>query len=142
LVYKSIDYVTICNPVFKIVSCGVTLVFLASAGAGHGRGFLRGPAFKPRPDHPGGDRAFVPASRQTSLSSKDIKKRLRNNDEGDSRQHRGRNRPDRAPPGKKTRGSVRNAGAFIVAQGMLTPGALAKIIKRDGGCISESRAGR
>jgi len=44
LVYKSIDYVTICNPVFKIVSFGVTLVFLASAGAGHGRGFLRGPA--------------------------------------------------------------------------------------------------
>jgi len=37
--------------------------------------------------------------------------------------------------------SVRNAGAFIVAQGMLTPGVLAKIKKRDGGCPSESRAG-
>ena len=38
--------------------------------------------------------------------------------------------------------SVRNAGASIVAQGMFTPGVLATIIKRDGGCISESRAGR
>ena len=38
--------------------------------------------------------------------------------------------------------SARNAGAFIVAQGMLTPGALAKDQKKDGGCLSESRAGR
>jgi len=38
--------------------------------------------------------------------------------------------------------SVRSAGAFIAAQGMLTPRVLAKIIKRDGGCLSKSRAGR
>jgi hypothetical protein len=31
------------------------------------------PSTQPRPDHPGSDRAFVPASRQTSLSSDDIK---------------------------------------------------------------------
>jgi len=37
--------------------------------------------------------------------------------------------------------SVRNAGAFIVAQGQLTPGVLATIKKRDGGCLRESRAG-
>ena len=42
---------------------------------------------------------------------------------------------------KTSHESVRNAGASIVAQGMLTPGVLAMIIKRDGGCLSESRAG-
>jgi hypothetical protein len=43
---------------------------------------------------------------------------------------------------KRPSESVRNAGAFIVAQGMLTPGVLAKIKKRDGGRFSESRVGR
>jgi len=57
----------------------------------------------PRPDHPGGDRALVPASRQASLSLKDIEKRHQKDDEGDSQQYRGRNRADRAPQGKKTR---------------------------------------
>ena len=112
-------------------------MFLASAGAGHGRGFLRGPAFKPRPDHPGGDRAFVPASRQKT-SKNDIKttmKEIPDNTAG-AIVLTGHLRAKR--PGE----SVRNAGAFIVAQGMLTPGALAEIIKRDGGCPSESRAGR
>jgi hypothetical protein len=38
--------------------------------------------------------------------------------------------------------SVRNAGAFIVAHGQLTPGVLAKIKQRDDSCVCESRAGR
>ena len=94
----------------------------------------------PRPDHPGGDRAFVPASRQTSLSSDDIKKTMKeipNNTAGEivltGHLHLRAKRPVE---------SVRTAGAFIVAQGMLTPNVLAEIIKRDGGGISERRAGR
>ena len=96
------------------------------------------PARKPRPDHPGGDRAFVPASRHTSLSSDDIKTTM--NEIPDNTAGAivltGHLRAKR--PGE----SVRNAGVFIVAQGMLTHGVLATIKKRDGGCLHESRAGR